>query len=404
MSPPSLCVESVRRTLFQPWTRMSGWWLAASAASATRSTNAIAAAKSASSKSRTIASPSRRQLRAASTSAAAMPRRRSAAHAPILVPMRIVSPRAPRHRAAVRARPRRRGRRRHARVRPSRRRRSTLPQVTRDVLPRRAVAPARSTRAVRERTEQRRGDLRARRASCCASCEPDLIVTQALCAVCAVSYDDVRARSPSGSTRARRSSRSTRTTLGETLGDVRTLAQATDAQRRRRRPRRTPARRASTACGSRCAGAPPVPRRGARVARPGLRRRPLDAAADRAAPAASTCSACRRALRAVARGRRSRPRSPRSWSCMPCGYDAARALRGGRRATPTSCARSARGASSRSTPPPTSRARARGWSTASSCSPTSCTPTASPRQRGVAPALDVRARRAGGRSATRRRR
>ena len=41
--PPSLCVESVRRTLFQPWTRMSGWWFASSATSATRSTNAIAA-------------------------------------------------------------------------------------------------------------------------------------------------------------------------------------------------------------------------------------------------------------------------------------------------------------------------------------------------------------------------
>ena len=57
--PPSRWVESVRRTLFQPWTRMSGWWLAASATSATRLTNAIAAAKSSNSRSRTIASPSR---------------------------------------------------------------------------------------------------------------------------------------------------------------------------------------------------------------------------------------------------------------------------------------------------------------------------------------------------------
>ena len=31
VSPPCECVESVRRTLFQPCTRMSGWWLAASA-------------------------------------------------------------------------------------------------------------------------------------------------------------------------------------------------------------------------------------------------------------------------------------------------------------------------------------------------------------------------------------
>ncbi len=41
--PPSECVVSVRRTLFHPWTRMSGWWLASSARSATRFTNAIAA-------------------------------------------------------------------------------------------------------------------------------------------------------------------------------------------------------------------------------------------------------------------------------------------------------------------------------------------------------------------------
>ncbi len=43
---PSECVVSVRRTLFHPWTRMSGWWLASSAASATWLTKAIAAAKS----------------------------------------------------------------------------------------------------------------------------------------------------------------------------------------------------------------------------------------------------------------------------------------------------------------------------------------------------------------------
>ncbi len=40
--PPCECVESVRRTLFQPCTRMSGWWFAASASSATRLTKAIA--------------------------------------------------------------------------------------------------------------------------------------------------------------------------------------------------------------------------------------------------------------------------------------------------------------------------------------------------------------------------
>ena len=39
----------------------------------------------------------------------------------------------------------------------------------------------------------RRGDLRARRARCCAELEPDLIVTQELCPVCAVCSDDVAA-------------------------------------------------------------------------------------------------------------------------------------------------------------------------------------------------------------------
>ena len=59
--------------------------------------------------------------------------------------------------------------------------------------------------------------------------QPDLIVTQALCAVCAVSYDDVRA-SPSGWTPQPQVLSLDPHTLGEMLGDVRTLAQATDAK------------------------------------------------------------------------------------------------------------------------------------------------------------------------------
>src|SRR5215218_6048083 len=58
--PSAECVLSVSRTLFHPWIRMSGWWLAASASAPTALTNAIADAKSPSSRSRTIASPSRR--------------------------------------------------------------------------------------------------------------------------------------------------------------------------------------------------------------------------------------------------------------------------------------------------------------------------------------------------------
>jgi iron complex transport system substrate-binding protein len=56
--------------------------------------------------------------------------------------------------------------------------------------------------------------------------EPDLIVTQALCAVCAVSYDDVRAVATRIDTSPKVLSLDPHT-LGEVMGDVRTLAQAT---------------------------------------------------------------------------------------------------------------------------------------------------------------------------------
>ena len=65
---------------------------------------------------------------------------------------------------------------------------------------------------------------------------PDLIVTQALCSVCAVSYDDVRAIAEEIDTQPMVISLDPHT-VGEVLGDARTLAQATDTQGRRRRPR-----------------------------------------------------------------------------------------------------------------------------------------------------------------------
>jgi iron complex transport system substrate-binding protein len=55
---------------------------------------------------------------------------------------------------------------------------------------------------------------------------PDLIVTQALCSVCAVSYDDVRAIAEEIETRPEVISLDPHT-VGEVLGDARTLAQAT---------------------------------------------------------------------------------------------------------------------------------------------------------------------------------
>ena len=102
-----------------------------------------------------------------------------------------------------------------------------LPKVTRDVIGH-GLPPDEIDRAVRALTEQGKAiyelDEQALR-----GLQPDLIVTQALCAVCAVSYDDVRAL-------AERMDPSPQVlsldpnTLGEVLGDVRTLAQATDAK------------------------------------------------------------------------------------------------------------------------------------------------------------------------------
>ena len=101
------------------------------------------------------------------------------------------------------------------------------PRVTRDV-----IGPGLDAReidrAVRELTEQGRSiyelDEDALR-----RLQPDLIVTQALCTVCAVSYDDVRAIAERLDSHPKVVSLDPHT-LGEVLGDVRTLAQATDAK------------------------------------------------------------------------------------------------------------------------------------------------------------------------------
>jgi len=102
-----------------------------------------------------------------------------------------------------------------------------LPKITRDVIGP-GLPPDEIDRAVRELTEQGRAiyelDEQALR-----SLAPDLIVTQALCAVCAVSYDDVRAVADRMDPQPEVVSLDPRT-LGEVLGDVRTLAQATGAK------------------------------------------------------------------------------------------------------------------------------------------------------------------------------
>jgi iron complex transport system substrate-binding protein len=102
-----------------------------------------------------------------------------------------------------------------------------LPKVTRDVIGP-GLAPDEIDRAVKELTAQGRSiyeldeeGLRHLR--------PDLIVTQALCSVCAVSVDDVRAIAERMDPAPEIVSLDPHT-LGEVLGDVRTLAQATGAK------------------------------------------------------------------------------------------------------------------------------------------------------------------------------
>jgi iron complex transport system substrate-binding protein len=99
-----------------------------------------------------------------------------------------------------------------------------LPRITRDVLPE-GLSTAQIDAAVKERTLAGESiyeldiemlhDLR-----------PDLIVTQALCSVCAVSYDDVRAVAEEIDTQPLVVSLDPHT-VGEVLGDARTLAQVT---------------------------------------------------------------------------------------------------------------------------------------------------------------------------------
>ena len=102
-----------------------------------------------------------------------------------------------------------------------------LPKVTRDVIGP-GLAAGEIDAAVRALTEQGKAiyELDERELT---ALEPDLIVTQALCAVCAVSYDDVRAVAERMDPQPEVISLDPKT-LGEVLGDVRTLAQAIDAK------------------------------------------------------------------------------------------------------------------------------------------------------------------------------
>jgi iron complex transport system substrate-binding protein len=104
-----------------------------------------------------------------------------------------------------------------------------LPQITRDALPG-GLSAAEIDAAVRSRTEKGEAiyelDEDALRAL-----EPDLIVTQALCPVCAVSYEDVAKLAAKLPSKPKVLSLDPHT-LGESLGDIRTVAEATDRRAR----------------------------------------------------------------------------------------------------------------------------------------------------------------------------
>jgi iron complex transport system substrate-binding protein len=100
-----------------------------------------------------------------------------------------------------------------------------LPKITRDVLPA-GLSSAEIDAAVKERTLAGESiyelDTEALH-----ELRPDLIVTQALCSVCAVSYDDVRVVAEEIDTHPQVISLDPHT-IGEVLGDARTLAAATE--------------------------------------------------------------------------------------------------------------------------------------------------------------------------------
>ncbi len=100
-----------------------------------------------------------------------------------------------------------------------------LPKVTRTLLPG-GLSASEIDAAVKERTLA--GDsIYQLNADAMHELEPDLIVTQALCHVCAVSEDDVRGLAEEIETQPMVISLDPHT-VGEVLGDARTIAQATD--------------------------------------------------------------------------------------------------------------------------------------------------------------------------------
>src|SRR4051794_3934760 len=216
--PPSEWVDSETVTRFHEIDR-SGWWFISSASGVTRLTKSTDPLKSSRRNSRRIASPSRSQPSRSSSRARTSSSLRSA----IVPSVRIASlvPSATETLFAL-------GRGDdvvgithecdHPTVAIG------LPRLTRDVLPE-GLSSSEIDAAVHARSE--RGEaIYALDAELLRRLEPDLIVTQALCEVCAVSVDDVRAVATEIPSEPYVLSLDP-TTLGEVLRDVRTLAAAT---------------------------------------------------------------------------------------------------------------------------------------------------------------------------------
>jgi iron complex transport system substrate-binding protein len=100
-------------------------------------------------------------------------------------------------------------------------------KITRDMLPA-GLSSGEIDAAVRERTEQGEA-IYGLDEDLLAELKPDLIVTQELCPVCAVSYDEVQAVAKKLAPCPEVIALDPKT-FGETMGDIRTLAQATDCR------------------------------------------------------------------------------------------------------------------------------------------------------------------------------
>ena len=132
-----------------------------------------------------------------------------------------------------------------------------LPHVTRDVLPK-GLSAAEIDREVKERT-QRGEAIYALDEKAVAALEPDLIVTQELCPVCAVSYDEVAGLAKKLPSCPKVVALDPKT-FGETLGDAKTIAEVTGARAAaREHVLRTRARVDAVRRTLRDAGRPPVP-------------------------------------------------------------------------------------------------------------------------------------------------